>query len=203
MINSFRSLRTQVQNFELEASRISNKAARRLLNEEEPPDPYLEGHTTRAIIKFRIEQVRRCYNPLYYSNQPPRFLMLHHAEEALNDLDSYIQNWGWEPNNQKSGHYLRKAGRILIGLNERIFPAIEVAEAEFDPFKVLRQTYVTMQTKSLSKIDLTRNKVKCNSKKHRDSVRQTEISESKSILQDFRDELSTWVATLKHGNELY
>ncbi len=203
MIYSFKLLRTEAENAELKATRLANKAARRMLNEDEPPTFYPKGHTTRAVIEFRVEHVRRCYDPSFLSDQPPRFLMMHHVSEALNDLQHYIRNWGQELTTQKSGYYRTKAKKVLTHLSERIIPAVEVAEMEFDPRKVLRQSYVNMQSDSLKKIELTSGIVHCTTKKQRDAARQTEITKTKAILQDFHDQLSSWVATLKHGNNLY
>lgn len=202
-MKTFTTVRSEAEDAELAAMRTAYVVQRRLLGQAEPQVPAFTGTKGPELIKHRMNEVDRWYDPQFPSEKSARWIMIHHAENALRHLIHYCNNWQDENGIRRIGQHSARAQRVILSLRERIAPATEVARREFDPQETLKAAYDEMELKYLSAISASTCKTPITSKSKRALAANDEMLKTEKSLNLFRNDLEAWVSELKAANELH
>ena len=200
-----RPLRTKEEISTHEALRRAEAVARKLENIPEPSAPPYQGHTTASlarhyalVIEITTDLGWGCPKALRY--------MKHHAREATLTAESFASNW--ELNTTQGGvggwnNLPLHTAKMIKGLRTRIYPALTVCDAEFDPKKILRKRHLEIETTHLLRL----NAIKCKyermrslaSSHTRKKIRELERNELQIILDSIAKEICEWEKELNQA----
>lgn len=182
--------------------RIVEAVIRKLENIPESSAPPYQGHTTASLARHYISVIEITTDLGWGCPKAIRY-MKHHAREASITAESFASNWKMNTAQGGVGGWNNlplHASNMIKSLRTRIYPALIVCDAEFDPKKILRKKHLEIENAHLLKINSIKNKYECmrsHASSHtRKKIRELERNELQLILDSIVNEICDWESDL-------
>jgi hypothetical protein len=149
-----RKLLTPDQIKERRQFRNAEEVARKLLNEPIPAMPPCTGNSPIELGEHRIQEIKMKTDVGYPWSTGPRTAE-HHMRNAVSSIEIFLSNWAFNVAAGPIKEAFALPAGIVLGLRERLDPALYVAIAELDEGSELSCEYDQLEATTLDQIETT------------------------------------------------
>jgi hypothetical protein len=153
-MTSLRKRLTPDQIEERRLSRLAEEVARKLLNEPMPSMPPCTGNSPKELGAHRIQEINM-KTDLGYPWSKGSMMAEHHMHNAISTIETFLNNWAFNVSVGPVNKAFALPAGIVLGLRERLDPALYVAIAELDEGSELSCEYDQLEATTLDQIETT------------------------------------------------